>query len=710
MKIITGKFRTHSVFRLFLVLLFISGLSTIHAQRNRYSMVLSGMEGAYSLRDADQICNLVDCENLPADVYERYVYEEDLVTARDLSYCTTIKTIYKEYDSHTLAMEIDIPTEFEGSHPFIIYVHGGGWSSGGVTTYNDLSKYLASRGIAGVRITYTLTGQGGTFNMGMQELEDAYLFILDHADEWGLDVDNYGYVAGSAGTPLAALKAMQHPSCKLFVGFYGLYDFQHNLDGNFGKTSNYLTEYPASSDRDVISAINHIPDNHIPVVRLFHGTADYTISYLQSKVFRDSLISKGGDAYLYQYDFYSHSFFNKGFSDIYESSMLEVYVVAKELFGVDDLIFNPDEPNNLTLYHNMQDSMEAEIASALSELGKEAHQIVDTLFIKGAAFLSLQDCKAIHASGMAATTIDLSEAEFLHDSIPAAVGSDDGAFAANNILKTVVFPPNLKIVGRKAFRGCSGLTTAYLPKTVEKIYSYAFVNCALLEMDVFPSSLVYLGDAAFSKCSNVTFATLPDSLVVLGDNTESTGQGVFRYCTNIGISEIPQHVLEIGQFAFSDCPQLTRFTFPGGLEYIGNGSFSDCSGLTDLYFKGEEPPVAVTTGFPTFRNLTLSAITAHVPEYSETKYLAVSPWNAMNIVGDYVDSFPFVSNEKIFVSVHDGTVIIHHSSEQDYFSVYTITGQLYQKDRCQEKQTVFEISENGIYVIKVNHISKLIVL
>lgn len=76
--------------------------------------------------------------------------------------------------------------------------------------YSRLAKYeyiyLASRGIAGIRISYSLMSQGGTFNQGMQELADAFAFVQAHAAEWGLDMTRYVYAGGSAGTPLTSLQ------------------------------------------------------------------------------------------------------------------------------------------------------------------------------------------------------------------------------------------------------------------------------------------------------------------------------------------------------------------------------------------------------------------------------------------------------------------------------------------------------------------------
>ena len=320
-------------------------LTFVSAQKNKYGMALSGAVGSYTLTDASKICPLIPggCTTLPADAYEAYAgYQPELISDNDYAYCTTLKYTFKTYSTHALSLEVDIPKLTAGPHPFIIYVHGGGWANGGTNAFQNQSRYFASRGIAGVRMSYSVMSQGGNFDLGMQELADVFTFVQEHAAEWGLDMTRFGYAGGSAGTPLGALAAMKHNGngCKLFIGCNGIYDFQHNLAGNFASgSSNYLLNYPTQASRGVISAINHIPENpaNIPAVAVFHGSADFTISHLQSVTLCDSVMNKGGRAEKNIYNYYVHSFFNRGTSDMYEDVVLKMYAFSKSVFGMPDV-------------------------------------------------------------------------------------------------------------------------------------------------------------------------------------------------------------------------------------------------------------------------------------------------------------------------------------------------------------------------------------
>jgi len=314
--------------------------SLVTAQKNLYGMALVGSEGNFRLKDSARICPLIagGCAALPVDAFIEWKgYQAKLINENDYKQCKTLKFTFKTYETYSLAMEVDIPQQSRGPHPFIIYVHGGGWNSGSQKAFTNQSTYLASRGIAGVRITYTLIPNKGTFNMGIQELADAFEFIKKHAAKWGLDMTRFGYAGGSAGTPLAALAAMRHDGngCKLFMGCNGIYDFTSNLQGSFGKSSSYLIEYPRLESRNVISAIHNIPKEvaNIPAVVVFHGTADFTISHLQSVALCDSVVKKGGRAEKNIYQNYVHSFFNIEKSDAYEDITLKMYSFAKSVFN-----------------------------------------------------------------------------------------------------------------------------------------------------------------------------------------------------------------------------------------------------------------------------------------------------------------------------------------------------------------------------------------
>jgi acetyl esterase/lipase len=320
-------------------------VNSAHAQTNRYGMKLKEHKGAFQVVDKNRICKILkdSCLNLPKDIYEPWKgYAPKLIQAEDYTNFTTKSYIFKEYPTkgYTLNMEVDMPKIATNKpYPFVIWVHGGGWGGGSAEAFKNQSQYLASRGIAGVRITYSLKNQGGSFKMGFDELKAALQFVKENREELELDINKYGWAGGSAGTPLSALVAMQDASsgCKLFIGYNGIYVFENNRHGNFcgGKeiTNTYLKNI---NDWRSISAINYISDNpnNIPAVILFHGTGDITISRKQSVALYHALIKKKGKAELHLYPYYSHAFFNQNKSDLYEDITIKTHKFVENIFKV----------------------------------------------------------------------------------------------------------------------------------------------------------------------------------------------------------------------------------------------------------------------------------------------------------------------------------------------------------------------------------------
>ena len=142
--------------------------------------------------------------------------------------------------------------------------------------------------------------------------------VAARAGELGLDTLRFGYVAASAGTPLAADEALSQAGCRFFVGYNGIYDLTRRIDGSrFPEEGTpYLAPFSDGELRD-FSPVNRIGADP-PAVALFHGRADRTISWKQSQLFCDAVRAADGRAEIVLYDDARHGFFNYGKSDYHE--------------------------------------------------------------------------------------------------------------------------------------------------------------------------------------------------------------------------------------------------------------------------------------------------------------------------------------------------------------------------------------------------------
>ena len=216
------------------------------------------------------------------------------------------------------------------------------------------------------------------------------------------------------------------------------------------------------------------------------------------------------------------------------------------------------------------------------------------------------------------TTLDLSEM----DGLIKVAGS-----ARNDIgrLTTVIFPANLKTIGRNAFYNCDALKNAVFPDGLRSIEEGAFWSCRSLATAVFPDSLQTIKANAFYNCSSLTEVTFPRNLETVGDLaftnctslksfTVADGNGYFSSENGvlydkkmetlliypIGNTDtsfaVPDGVRTIKRSAFGGCRSLTKVIFPDSLETIEDSAFYHCDGLAFLAFVGDSPPNAIGGG------------------------------------------------------------------------------------------------------------------
>jgi acetyl esterase/lipase len=138
-------------------------------------------------------------------------------------------------------------------HPFVVYVHGGGWSSGhtrqagAFTSWPDVLAALAARGYVVASVEYRLSGEA-PFPAAEQDVKAAIRWLRSQASTYQIDRTRGLIWGASAGGQLAALAATSCGVAALepvgapaesdcvqgAVSWYGVFDFsrlpaQNNL-------------------------------------------------------------------------------------------------------------------------------------------------------------------------------------------------------------------------------------------------------------------------------------------------------------------------------------------------------------------------------------------------------------------------------------------------------------------------------------------------
>ncbi len=179
----------------------------------------------------------------------------------------------------------------------------------------------------------------------------------------------------------------------------------------------------------------------------------------------------------------------------------------------------------------------------------------------------------------------------------------------------------VQYVAKRAFAGCSRLTSVVIPQGLEVIDDSAFAGCTSLESVVLSSSVKSIGDEAFCGCVRLSSLTIPKGdlyhiwkdafkatpLVeddatgvaicdgwVIGSNARCPavvdlpegvrGMAYFAFEGRVELKSVtmPKGVTEIPAWAFQGCENLRTVVIPEGVTTIGLRSFHGCRRLSSV--------------------------------------------------------------------------------------------------------------------------------
>lgn len=298
---------------------------------NRYGFLLKRDGDTYALAEENEIRKQAtfDLDKAPCDMYQPFENTGNFIAWTELEKCTTKTFVYKKYPNYELKLEVDLPKR-EGCFPFIVWIHGGGWHSGDFYGHKSFSTYLASNGIAGVRISYSLMTQGARFEDTWQDIQDAVSFIKEHAKELKLDTSNFGFAGHSAGGHLSSYAAMRTEGCKLLVSFNGIYDIANVVQGYVPSSEHDSYFGKSLKEKEYASPVNYV-HRKAPFCMLTYSSGDYLIDKYQVERFEQALKKNDVQYKTIRKDYYSHAGFLG--TDLYEPMMLETLKLARDILS-----------------------------------------------------------------------------------------------------------------------------------------------------------------------------------------------------------------------------------------------------------------------------------------------------------------------------------------------------------------------------------------
>ncbi|MBR2378425.1 MAG: leucine-rich repeat protein, partial [Bacteroidaceae bacterium] len=275
--------------------------------------------------------------------------------------------------------------------------------------------------------------------------------------------------------------------------------------------------------------------------------------------------------------------------------------------------------------------------------------------------INLTDFSVMRNNMTSCYSIDLSDAEC--DEIPA------DAFSNKIALKSVLLPTQCKVIGNRAFAGCTLLSDSIaFPEGLESIGYEAFMDCNMAQDVVLPNSVESIGQSAFSNCKKIKSVTLPESLETIANST-------FYGCSNLSHVSLPTSLKTIEGNAFASCLALGNVTFPATLELIDNNAFTGCSNMTLVDLSGCEKLTTIGgSAFESCSNITTLNLPASLQyvygsAFADCRALAnislyaTTPPEASDDVFKHVDnyscllSYPTASHVDYLISAHWGAFI-----------------------------------------------------
>jgi acetyl esterase/lipase len=232
-------------------------------------------------------------------------------------------------------LRLDLYTpDAQGPRPLVIFIHGGGWTTGMKRTTSNFSDFpgvlagLAEHGFSVASIEYRLSSEA-PFPAAVLDAKAAVRFLRANAARFGIDPARIAIWGGSAGAHLTAMTAL---SCndprfvaedvsnatvsdcvQAWVGWYGPYDITEMLQASIQAANTPGLEMSAQAKAETEGGIrffgctlNGCPDGVLtqaspiayvdakdPMVILLHGTADTLVPHAQSEMLLRKLQSAG---------------------------------------------------------------------------------------------------------------------------------------------------------------------------------------------------------------------------------------------------------------------------------------------------------------------------------------------------------------------------------------------------------------------------------
>jgi acetyl esterase/lipase len=230
---------------------------------------------------------------------------------------------YAIHDGVPLMGDLYLPAG-GGSHPAMLYIHGGGFSRGSKAGYgNTWGPYLAERGYVVFAIDYRLSKPTQTtWPQALLDCKAALQYLRGSAATLGIDPDRIGVGGDSAGATLAALLAVtqdmpqfanRYPmdanasvstKVKVATTFYGVYDMtaQQKYESGLANNPKNLEQFIGGAPGQIAgayfesSALNYIREAATSLGSVATANAGAKIAWFLAWGMADPVVPPAGQS------------------------------------------------------------------------------------------------------------------------------------------------------------------------------------------------------------------------------------------------------------------------------------------------------------------------------------------------------------------------------------------------------------------------------
>lgn len=212
--------------------------------------------------------------------------------------------------------------------------------------------------------------------------------------------------------------------------------------------------------------------------------------------------------------------------------------------------------------------------------------------------------------------------------LPTSLEVINGLSECPNVTGTIVIPPKITKIPSFCFNKI-GCTQVEFHDGVTEICAGAFIGSMLTGELVLPPNLKVLGDKAFAE-TRITKIIFPDNLRIMQSFQD---EGVFANCTYLtGTLELPKNVVRIPCGCFRGCTGITGLVIPKGVDVIEDIAFKNCYSLNSIICEDEEPPVLLND---VFMGVPKDNFTVEVPKGCVEKYREAPGWKEFKRIAEY---------------------------------------------------------------------------